>query len=292
MIEEQKNYLVVDTPEGSLLATTSGILKKKRKKPCSGDIVTVSVIDAETRRGQITAITKRTSWIRRPALANCSHLFCLSSFREPPLNLENLDRLLVYATLHDIQPCLLFNKADILSADERSELERVADVYRYAGYPVIISSAITGEGVEAILDLCTGRLTAFAGPSGVGKSTLLTKIFPAIDLRIGELSCAATRGMHTTTNVTLLPLGDGGYIADTPGLAWINLPEVPEENIVHCFDEISRTTGNCRFNNCIHENEPGCVVLEQVHSGIIAPWRHDHYLKFRNEMLQRRRSYR
>lgn len=292
IIEEQKNYLVVATGNGSFLTTTSGTLKKRRKKPCCGDIVTISVIDSRTRRGLITAIHRRFSCIKRPALANCSTLLCMSTFREPPLNLETLDRLLVYAILHDLQPCVVFNKADVLSVDEREELDRVAAVYRHAGHPVVITSATTGEGVETLLANCSGRLTALAGPSGVGKSTLLSTIFPDIEFRIGNLSGAATRGTHTTTNVTLLPLGNDGYIADTPGLAWIDLPVVPEENMVLCFDEIARNTGKCRFNNCIHDNEPGCAVLDEVQRGIIAPWRHEHYLKFRNEMIGKRKQYR
>ncbi|MBN1760142.1 MAG: ribosome small subunit-dependent GTPase A [Chitinispirillaceae bacterium] len=292
MVEEQKNYFVVDTAEGSFLTTTSGSLKKQRKKPCTGDLVDLTIIDTDTRRGVITTIRKRTTYIKRPALANCSLLLCLSTFKEPPLNLETLDRLLVYALLHELQPCVVFNKADILSDDERDELERVADVYRHAGHPVVTTSAFSREGLDALLDLCSGRLAAFAGPSGVGKSTLLSTIFPDIDFRIGNLSCCATRGTHTTTNVTLHPLGNKGYIADTPGLAWIDLPAVPEENIVFCFDEIARNTGKCRFNNCIHDNEPGCAVDEEVKKGIIAPWRHAHYLKFRNEMIGKRKQYR
>ena len=250
------------------------------------------IIAADTRRGVITTIRKRSSFIRRPALANCSLMLCLSTFREPPLNLETLDRLLVYALLHELQPCVVFNKADLLSSDERQELERVAAVYRHAGHPVITASAITSEGLDTIIEHCRDRLAAFAGPSGVGKSTLLSTIFPEVDFRIGDLSCAATRGMHTTTNVTLHPLDGGGYIADTPGLAWIDLPAVPEENILLCFDEIARNTGKCRFNDCIHDNEPGCVVCEEVRKGVIAPWRHAHYMKFRNEMIGKRKQYR
>jgi ribosome biogenesis GTPase len=292
IIEEQKNYFVVATPSGIIFSTTIGALKKQRKKACTGDIVALTVIDPATQRGVITSIHPRRSYLKRPALANCSHLFCLSTFKEPPLNLEELDRLLVYAMIHDLEPCIVFNKLDTLSDDDLFELNRIKAVYDSIGHPVFLTSAITRSGIDDVLAHCSGRQSAFAGLSGVGKSTLLAAIFPDTDFKIGELSCSATRGMHTTTTITLLPLEGGGYIADTPGLAHIDLPAIPKENIVLYFNEIVRSTGKCRFNNCIHENEPGCIVIDEVKQGIIAPWRYAHYLKFRNEMILKRKKFR
>ena len=292
VIEEQKNYFIVDTPNGQVSVTTSGGLKKLRTRVCAGDIVEVNVIDAEPMRGIITSVAKRHSHIRRPALANCSHLLCICTWREPPLNLEALDRLLFCAHAYELHPCIVFNKIDLYSDEDRSGLRQVVDHYTAIGYPLLTVSALSREGIGAVKDFCTGRITACAGLSGVGKSTLLAAIFPQVNFRIGPLSRASTRGTHTTTNVTLLALPDGGYIADTPGLAFVDLPAVAEEEVALNFPELERCIGKCRFNNCIHDNEPGCYVNAKVNEGAIAPWRRDHYLKIYREMASRRKTYR
>ena len=293
VIEEQKNYFIVDIPTtGQVAATTSGALKKLRSRVCTGDVVEVNLIDTSPLRGIITALGKRSTFIKRPALANCSHLFCICTYKEPPLNLESLDRLLFHALVHELQPCIVFNKIDLHSEAEHASAEKIIDVYREAGYPVFTTSAFTREGIGALVDSCAGRITACAGPSGVGKSTLLAAIFPEVSFRIGPLSSAASRGTHTTTNVTLLPLPNGGYIADTPGLAFIDLPAVPEEDVVLYFPELARHIGACRYNDCIHDHEPGCCITEKIEKGVIAPWRRTHYLKLYREMVKKRKQYR
>jgi ribosome biogenesis GTPase len=292
IIEEQKNYFVVDTESGSMTATTSGSLKKSKKKACTGDMVDVKKIDTSPLRGVITRIHARSSFIKRPALANCSHLLCLATFREPQLNLEALDRLLFTAHVFDLIPCIVFNKIDLLSRKENSELDRITDTYRSAGYHVKTISCRAGEGIDAIISYCTGKTCICAGLSGVGKSTLLSLIFPDIDFRIGKLSDDANRGIHTTTHISLLSLTGGGYIADTPGLAFIDLPAIPEDEVILNFPEIASCIGSCRFNNCIHDTEPGCMVSEKVAEGSIAKWRHEHYLKIYTEMRERAKQYR
>jgi ribosome biogenesis GTPase len=291
VIEEQKNYFIIDTPSGRILATTSGVLKKQRLRVCTGDIVDVTIMDCTPPRGVITGVHPRTCFLKRPALANCTHLLCICTWKEPPLNLEALDRLLFCAHAYEMQPCIVLNKADLIAAGD-PDLRSIIGHYTAIGYPLFVTSARTGEGIDGLAGFCSGRIAAFAGLSGVGKSTLLATIFPDIDFRIGELSCAATRGTHTTTHVSLHPLPGGGYIADTPGLAFVKLPAVPEEDVVQYFPELAQYIGRCRFNNCIHENEPGCLVAEGVARGEISPWRHMHYLKIYNEMADRRKQYR
>lgn len=290
--EEQKNYFVVDSPEGNVTATTSGVLKKKRQRVCTGDVVDYTLIDKQKRKGVISRIHKRTSHIRRPALANCTRLLCITTFSEPPLNLESLDRLLVTAHIWGVEPCIVFNKLDLLSDDEKKEQRKFIDVYRTIGYQVFALSSSDGTGIPEVINYCRNETSACAGLSGVGKSTLLSAIFPDRSFRIGSLSEGANRGTHTTTNVSLIPLASGGYIADTPGLALIDLPLIPEENVVLHFPEIAACIGQCRFNNCIHNHEPGCIVAEKVNNGAIASWRYEHYLKFFSLMRQQRRQYR
>lgn len=293
VMEEQKNYFVIDTSPGRLIATTSGSLKKWRTRVCSGDMVDVTIIDAEKNRALITSIHKRTSCLRRPSLANCSHLLCVCTLSEPPLNLEALDRLLFSSSAHGLEPLIVFNKVDLVCAEEQKRrLCEVMDAYGRAGYRLFRTSAHTAEGVGEIVQFCTGRICAFAGLSGVGKSTLLSSIFPEIEMRIGALSFKDTRGTHTTTNVTLLPLPGGGYIADTPGLAMIDIPDLAPQDVAAHFPEIAACTGRCRFNDCVHDNEPDCFVTAEVASGAIAPWRHAHYLAIYREMEKRQQRYR
>jgi len=289
IIEEQKNYYVADTPDGTVLATASGGIRNKRMRISTGDLVDLQMIDATPPRGIIEKIHPRTSFINRPALANCSHLFCICTVKEPPLNLEMLDRLLFTALAYHLQPCIILNKTDLHTDKENDFTNTLIATYQAIGIASFTTSAVQKKGIDAIVDFCKDRTTAFAGLSGVGKTSLLSCIFPDKALRIGELSAAQTRGTHTTTNVTLLSLGNGGYIADTPGIAFVDLPLVPEEDVSLYFGEISDCIGQCRFNNCRHQNEPGCAVLEKVTSGAIASWRHRNYLRFREEMVARKK---
>ena len=293
VIEEQKNYFVVTTPSGQVMATTAGVLKKKRKRVCTGDIVDITLLDAiPPFRGVITIVHQRSTYINRPALANCSHILCVCTYKEPPLNLEILDQLLFTAQVFGLKPCIILNKIDQHTRQEQKDAEKIFSFYPHAGIPFFSVSSTTGKNIDKIIEFCTGKISACTGISGVGKSTMLSSIFPDQIFRIGELSATANRGTHTTTNVTLLSIPAGGFIADTPGLAMIDLPPVPEEEVVLYFQELASCIGKCRFNNCMHNQEPGCLVRELVEKGAIAPWRYTHYLKIFNLMREKNRNYR
>jgi ribosome biogenesis GTPase len=293
VIEEQKNYFVVDTSLGEVQATTKGVLKKDRKKICVGDIVDLEVIDNEQRIGIIHGVHERTSYLKRPSLANLSRVFLITTFKEPALDLEGVDRFLVNASIHQFMPIIIFNKIDLLSDVERPAFDALLTSYQQSGYTIITVSALTGDHFNEVLAACTGHLSVFAGLSGVGKSKLLSRILPTRDLRIGDVSGVTGRGTHTTTNVTLMPLPRPyeGYIADTPGFSFVELPLVPEEEVATFFPELERCIGSCKFNNCLHDNEPGCYVRALVEKGEISPWRVEHYLKIYREMKERRRGY-
>jgi ribosome biogenesis GTPase len=292
IVEEQKNHYLIDTPQGTIRAATRGLLKRDRKHVCVGDMVECECTNRDTGEGIIQKIHERTSFLNRPPIANLTQVILVCTVKEPPLDLEATDRFLVCASAYGLTPVLAFNKNDRLTAAEQASLERIIATYRRCGYTAIVTSASTGSGITGLVDICAGRVSAFAGLSGVGKSALLQRVFPDREFRVGGLSGPAGRGTHTTTCVTLLPLSNGGYIADTPGLALVNLPLVPEEDVAGYFPELEQQIGNCRFNNCIHDNEPGCRVRELVEAGAIAAWRVEHYLKIFKEMRERRRQYR
>jgi len=294
IVQEEKNYFIIDTARGTLRAATRGLLKKDSKRVCVGDMVDCEVTNSDTREGIILTIHERTSCLIRPPLANLTQVILVCTVKEPPLDLEATDRFLVCTSAYGLTPALVFNKSDRLTDAEQASLGLITAVYRRCGYTTIITSAFNGSGLEELMGICAGRVSAFAGLSGVGKSALLSKIFPDRAFRLGEVSGPTGRGTHTTTCVTLLPLPNppnGGYIADTPGIAFVDLPLVPEEDIAGYFPELEQQIGKCKFNNCIHENEPGCRVRELVDAGEIAAWRVEHYLKMFKEMIVRRRRY-
>jgi ribosome biogenesis GTPase / thiamine phosphate phosphatase len=292
IIEEQKNFYIANTPGGDVRVVTRGVLKLKKTRICTGDFVDIELTNADTSEGIVTNLHERSTFLKRPPLANISQVLLVTTFKEPRLDLEALDRFLVCIAAYGIVPVLVVNKTDLHSSTEEEFASTVIDAYKKAGYKTLVSSAETGIGLDELTGICTNQLSAFAGLSGVGKTTLLSKLFPDRDLRIGEVSVRDGRGTHTTTSVILLPLPGGGFIADTPGLSFVDLPLVPEEDVATYFPEISAMIGRCRFNNCIHENEPGCNVLEAVENGEIADWRYEHYLKIFMEMRERRRGYR
>ena len=292
IIEERKTYYLVDSPDGPVRATIRGVLKKDKKRVCVGDMVDCQVTNTDTREGQILKILPRSRFLKRPPLVNIDQVLLVCTFIEPPFDFEAIDRFLVCAGAYELYQIIVFNKCDTMAPPGHPPFQTIINTFRAIGYPVLLTSAVTGEGIDGLTALCKGHVSAFAGLSGVGKSALLSKIFPDRDFKVGELSDMNGRGTHTTTHVSLVPLSGGGYIADTPGLSYVDLPLVPEEDVATYFPELDRQIGNCKFNNCIHDNEPGCRVRELVEAGEIAPWRVEHYLKIYQEMKSRRREYR
>ena len=292
VIEEQKNYFLVDTTSGLVRTGIKGSLWKIKTRVCVGDLVQLSITNEDPLEGLITTVEKRSSFIPRPALANITQILFITTYRAPNLDLEALDRMLFTAEVYTIKPTIVFNKTDLLDAEECKSLEKIRLIYENCGYDTLKTSAEKGEGIDLLASKCESGMNAFSGLSGVGKSTLLSKIFPDKIFKIGDVSGAKGRGTHTTTNIALHPHRAGSYIADTPGISFVDIPTVSEEQVATDFPEISACIGQCRFNNCIHDGEPGCFVQEQIEAGKIAISRSKHYLKIFNEMKSIRKQYR
>ncbi|NIP59617.1 MAG: ribosome small subunit-dependent GTPase A, partial [Gemmatimonadetes bacterium] len=194
--------------------------------------------------------------------ANVGRLVAVAAARRPEPSRRTIDRLLVIGESHDLEALLVINKVDLESATE--VVDRLASVYRPIGYRVIPTSAVSGRGVDELAEVLCSGTSALVGPSGVGKSSLLNRVQPGLELRTGELSRDRRRGRHTTVNARLLELECGGLVADTPGFGDIGIWGVDPEGLDRCFPEIRRLLGACRFRGCTHVHEPDCAVRGAV----------------------------
>ncbi|MDR3013087.1 MAG: ribosome small subunit-dependent GTPase A [Chitinispirillales bacterium] len=292
VVEEQKNYYIVSTQQNDFRCTIKGtLLKKQKHRIFTGDSVNIRIINDDTLEGVISEVFPRKNFLPRPPLANLSQVIFINCLKHPRLDVEAIDRFLFSASAYDIEAVIAFNKIDLLDEDELRELEEVARYYENINYKTIYTSVPGNRGIAELIDLCENKTSAFTGLSGVGKSSLLSLIFPDIEFRTNIVSGAHGRGTHTTTHIQLLSLNKNTFIADTPGFAFVDVPTVPEDTVASHFPEIENIVGQCRFNNCIHDSEPGCKIIELVESGEIAPWRLEHYLKIYQDMVKRRKAY-
>jgi ribosome biogenesis GTPase / thiamine phosphate phosphatase len=222
--------------------------------------------NAPSQRGQHTLV------------ANLDHLFVVFAACEPRPDRWLLDRFLVMAESADIEASIVVNKVDLL-ADGLDDLRTVFAPYEQIGYPVTYVSAREGTGLDPLREMLRGRISAFAGPSGVGKSRLLNALCPGLDLRVGDIGYVTYKGRHTTTTAELIPLKEGadGWVADTPGLRQLEFWQVDKEDIPHCFPEFRPFLGDCRFNNCRHGDELGCVIHAAVEWGDIDRQRYNSF---------------
>lgn len=259
-----------------------------------GDQVTIEPTDDET--GQIVAVAERHHVLSRtrpaPAtrkalldreqvlVANPDQVVFVFSIKDPEPSLRKLDRLLVITERQDIPTVICVNKIDLVEPGEAQALFRV---YEEIDYLVIYTSVATGAGIDALREQLRGKLSALAGSSGVGKSSLLNAVQPELGIKVGAVSAATTKGMHTTRHTELIPLDVGGYVADTPGIRGIALFDLEPGEMDGYFREIAPLVADCQFSDCTHVHEENCAVLAAVASGSIAPERYDSYLRLREE---------
>ena len=225
--------------------------------------------------------------LRQVIAANLDLLVIVFATRNPAPSTARLDRFLIIAEQAGIPPLIVVNKADL--AEGPTEIDAVFRPYRDLGYPVLPTSAVTGQNIAALRDELQGRISALVGASGVGKSTLLNAIQPGLRLRTGEVSQVTGKGRHTTTASDLLPLTGGGYVADTPGLKELAIHGVSAEALPAYFVEFRSHLDDCYFARCTHLHEPGCAVRAAVEEGQIAPARYQSYVKLREELAQAER---
>jgi ribosome biogenesis GTPase len=200
----------------------------------------------------------------------------------PRTSLGFIDRFLVTAEAYGIPACLIFNKLDLFSEEGLVILAEYQSIYQNISYPCYSVSAMEGTNIHEVQNLLKDKVTLFSGHSGVGKSSLINRLLPDLDLRTHMISDWSDKGMHTTTFAEMFELPQGGYIIDTPGIRELGVIDIEKQELSHFFPEMRERLNQCRFNNCRHINEPGCAILEAIEKGEIAPSRYDSYLSIYN----------
>lgn len=281
-------YYVQAENESQYECKAKGIFRKDHKKPLVGDEVTIEVLDEEEKKGSITELLPRRSELFRPAVANIDQAVIVFACREPEPNFNLLDRFLVLMEKRNVQVILCFTKADLATAEFKKEVQMI---YEPAGYPVCFTDYhdFEGEGHKKLLHLLSGKVTAFAGPSGVGKSTLVNHFCPEAGMDTGEVSEKIKRGKHTTRHSEIFYLGYQTFLFDTPGFSSLDVLSLEKEELELLFPEFSPYLGKCRFTGCSHISEPSCGIKEAVQNGKISQNRYESYTAFYKELNAVRR---
>ena len=273
-------YVKVDGVEQPYTCKVKGKMKKNRFSLATGDIVNFEVSSEEKGEGMITTVLPRKNFLLRPTMANLDLFVATFACAAPDFSFILADKLLALAELARIPAILVLNKEDTAPG---GQIAQVRSVYEPIGYEVFTLSAEQGTGVEALRERLRGKICAFGGPSGVGKSSTINAIDSTVDLRTGAVSEKIGRGKHTTRFTQLLPF-DEGYIADTPGFGNLLLEGLDEQQILAAFREFASYEQGCRFCPCTHTHEPVCGVKEAVAAGDIAQSRYESYLQMLQEV--------
>ena len=280
IVRSLSGFYDVRTQEGIVTCRGRGILRKNGMEPLTGDMVEITV---EKGRGMVERVLPRKNSFVRPAVANIDALVIFAANVNPVTEPFLIDRVAAIAGDQEVPVYICVNKCDL---DPAIDLVRI---YEHAGFSVIRASAETGEGVEELRQLIRGKLTAFTGNSGVGKSSMLNRLCPQLALPTGEVSEKLGRGRHTTRHVELYCLEEDTFVADTPGFSSFDTDQMElilKENLQYAFPDFGAYIGTCQFHDCSHRAEPGCSVTAAVASGDVERSRYDSYLRLYEKSSQ------
>ena len=282
-------FYYVDTEKGIYECRARGIFRKNKITPLVGDRVSISVVDEENKKGVVEEIEERDTELVRPPIANVDKALIVFAIKNPSPNLSLLDRFIVLAEKENLEIVIVFTKVDLDTDGEL--LGELKDIYEVSGYKVISVSNKLKLNIDKIKEELKENTVVFAGPSGVGKSSLLNEVDKNFELKTGEVSDKIKRGKHTTRHAELLKLECGGMVADTPGFSSLTLDDIDESELKEYFIEFDKYD-ECRFGSrCIHENEPSCAVKEAVENGDISKKRYESYIQLLNEIRSGKRRY-
>ena len=279
-------YYVHIAESGVYECKAKGIFRRDGIKPLVGDDAEIEILDEAAGKGNIVRLLPRKNELIRPAVANIDQALVVFAVTEPAPHFNLLDRFLVMMENREIPAVLCFNKTDIAESPDIASLK---DIYAGCGYPVLFTSAREEKNIENLKCLLKGKTTALAGPSGVGKSSLINLLQSEIRMETGEVSRKISRGRHTTRHSELIVFGENSYIMDTPGFSSLYINDIEKEKLKYCFPEFLPYEGKCRFNGCSHVHEPGCAVAAAVESGQIHRIRYKNYLDMYQELNERKR---
>lgn len=285
------NIYTVLTDEGSTMqVTVKGNFRIKGIKSTSPVVIGDHV---EVADGMITSVADRKNYIVRKSInlskqshilaANLDQCFLIVTVNHPVTSTTFIDRFLATAEAYNIPATLVFNKIDLYDEDDREYLNGMVNLYETIGYPCLKVSAATGEGMDDIRNMLSGKVTLLSGHSGVGKSTFINRLLPHLNLRTADISDAHNQGMHTTTFSEMYPIETDGFIIDTPGIKGFGAFDMAKEDIGDYFRDIFHFSQQCRFNNCTHTHEPGCAVIAAVERHDISQSRYNSYLSMLND---------
>lgn len=281
-------FYYVHVPEmGIYECKAKGIFRKNKLKPLVGDFVKLSILDEENKKGNIDEVLDRENELIRPAVANIDQALVIFAIKKPEPNLNLLDRFLIMMEQKGIPCILVFNKSDLANEEERQTLK---DIYGNSGCEILFISAKHEEGIEAIREALKGKTSTVAGPSGVGKSSLINKLQTDINMETGSISEKIERGKHTTRHTEFIPIGEDTFIMDTPGFSSLAVFDMEKEELEQFYPEFDEYRDTCRFNGCSHTHEPGCRVKEAIEEGNISKERYENY-KLIYEELKNKKKY-
>lgn len=267
-------YYIYTPDKGVYECKAKGIFRKDGIKPLVGDNVEIDIIDEEKKIGNIIQIYDRTNALIRPAVSNVDQALVIFAAAKPAPNLNLLDRFLISMSKQGLNCIVCFNKSDIV--DEK-EMRILMETYVNCGYKVICTSALKNEGLDAIRNELKGKTTVLAGPSGVGKSSIINIIEPSANMETGKVSDKIHRGKHTTRHSELFCLDDNTFIMDTPGFSSLYVNDFEKEELKDHFVEFKEYADKCKYNGCMHINEPKCAVKDALMEGKISRTRYDNY---------------
>ena len=279
-------FYYVYTSAGLVECKAKGIFRKEQIKPLVGDLVAIELTDEEKLLGNIVEILPRKNQLIRPAAANIDQALVIFAIVKPDPNYNLLDRFLINMEQQKL-PCIIcFNKKDIASEEEKSEL---VAAYGGCGYEILFVSGKQNDGIEEIKSRLQGKTTVVAGPSGVGKSTIINAICPQAQMETGEISRKIERGKHTTRHAELFALSEDTYICDTPGFTSLSLFDMEKEDLQGFYPEFAEYEKNCRFGGCSHISEPVCGVKDALNEGKISRVRYENYVMLYEELKGRKK---
>ena len=281
-------FYYIETEKGLYECRARGIFRKNKITPLVGDFVKISVVDEENKKGVVEEIAERETELVRPPIANVNKALIVFAVKNPTPHLSLLDRFIVLAERENLEIVIILTKIDL---DDDNTFEKIKNIYEPCGYKVIGVSNLEKKNIDKVKEELKDNTVVFAGPSGVGKSSLLNEIDKNFKLKTGDVSDKIKRGKHTTRHAELFELEFGGMVADTPGFSSLTLDDIEDVDLKDYFIEFDNYD-DCKFGSrCIHQNEPNCAVKEAVENGEIPKERYESYIQLLNEIRQGKRRY-